>query len=86
MSIPPAWEISLPSKDNSLFLFDRTGSNIAPVPLPPSIVTDKIFCISKFWGSTCISVTFPITTGWTKAVVLPVPGDDTSNVGGFKTS
>ena len=85
LSTPPDWDISLPSKDISLLLSEIIGSKTAPNPLPPSIVTDNTFCISKFCGSTCTFVTSPITTGWTKDVV-PVPGDETVNVGGFKTS
>ena len=86
LSIPPDWEINLPSKVISLFLFDSIGSNTAPDPFPPSIVTDKTFCISKSCGSICMSVISPITTGWTKAFVPPVDGEDTSKVGGTNTS
>ena len=86
LSIPPDWEINLPSKDISLFLFDNIGSNTAPDPFPPSTVTDKTFCISKSCGSIWISVTSPTTTGWTNALVPPEDGEDTSNVGGTKTS
>ena len=85
LSTPPDWDIILPSKDISLLLSEIIGSKIAPNPFPPSKVTDNTFCMSKSCGSTCILVTSPMTTGWTKDVV-PVPGDETVNVGGFKTS
>ena len=86
LSIPPDSEVNLPSNNISLFLFVIIGLNIAPEPLPPSMDTDNTFWMSKSCGSICISTTYPLTTGWTKAVVFPVPGDEISNVGGFKTS
>ena len=86
LSIPPDSDINLPSKSNSLFLFDKIGSNVAPDPLPPSIVNDKTSWISKSCGSTWISTTLPEITGRTSAVVLPVPGELTCKIGGFITS
>ena len=65
---------------------DIIGSKVAPNPFPPSIVIDKILSISKSWGSTWISVTWPLITGWINAVVLPIPDSVTSKLGGFITS
>ena len=86
LSIPPESDINLPSKDISLFLFDKIGSKVAPDPLPPSIVTDKTFWISKSCGSTWMSTTFPEITGLTRAVVVPAPAELISKTGGLITS
>ena len=86
LSTPPDCDTILPSNDISLFLFDISASNLAPAPFPPSNEMDNTFCISKFWGSTWISTTSPLTTGLMRAVVFPTPGEDTSKVGGVITS
>ena len=52
LSTPPESDINLASKLISLFLSNRTGSKIAPSPLPPSIVAVITLLIPKFCGST----------------------------------
>ena len=86
LSTPPESDSNLASKLNSLFLSDKTGSKIAPSPLPPSIVADNTLWIPKFWGSTWTVVTLPLITGLIKAVVFPTPGLDNVISGGFTTS
>ena len=86
LSIPPDSDTNLASKDISLFLSWRIGSNITPDPLPPSIVVDITLFISKSWGSTNTSDILPVTTGLINALVLPAPGPVNVIFGGFKTS
>ena len=62
------------------------GSKVAPDPFPPSTVIDNTSLISKSWGSTCISVISPVTTGWINAVVFPTPDSVTFKLGGLITS
>ena len=83
MSTPPKSETNLPSNEISLLLLNKTGSKLAPNPFPPSTSTESTCCISKSCGSIWISVIVPKTTGCTKAVVFPVPGDETFNTGGL---
>ena len=45
---------------------------LAPVPLPPLILTESTVSTSKFWGSTNISLTLPLTTGCILALT-PAP-------------
>ena len=86
LSTPPESVSSLASNEISLLLSDKTGSRTAPDPFPPSTVIETTFCISNFCGSTCISLTLPVTTGLIKALVLPTPGLDNSILGGDITS
>ena len=86
LSTPPDSDNNLASKLNSLFLSAKTGSNIAPLPLPPSIVADNTLWIPNFCGSTWTLVTLPVITGLIKAVVFPIPGLDKVISGGFITS
>ena len=85
-SIPPESVIKRASNDNSLLLSLNTGSSIVPDPLPPSIVTEITFLMSKSWGSTWMSVTSPDITGCIKAFVVPAPALDNWIIGGFITS
>ena len=86
LSTPPDSVSNLASKVISLFLSDNIGSNIAPLPFQPYIVTETTFCISKYCGSTWKSKTVPVITGLIKAVVFPIPGLDNVISGGFTTS
>ena len=69
ISTPPLVAAFLPSNDNSLNLFDTIGFKTAPEPLPPVIVNDKTFSISKSCWSTNTSLSSPWIIGWTNAVV-----------------
>ena len=84
--MPPESLDNLASKDISLLLSWRTGSNTVPEPLPPSIVTEITLLISKSWGSTWISTTSPVITGLIYAVVLLAPDPDNWIFGGLITS
>ena len=86
LSTPPDSDNNLASKLNSLFLSAKTGSNTAPLPLPPSIVADNTLWIPNFCGSTWTLVTLPVITGLIRAVVFPIPGFDSVISGGFTTS
>ena len=59
---------------------------MAPLPLPPSMVADITFLISKSCGSTWTSIILPVITGLINAVVLPAPGPDSVIEGGVITS
>ena len=73
ISIPPLKNTSLLSNSINLFLIPTTGCKIHPDPLPP--VSEILFTdsISNFCGSTMISSTLPVITGWTRAVVPEEP-------------
>ena len=84
ISIPPLKNISLLSNSIDLFLIPTTGCRTHPEPLPPVIEIFFTDAISKFCGSTIISLTLPFTTGWTNALV---PDDFSTLIeGGLITS
>ena len=70
--IPPPLVVGNVLKNSFLNLVPITGSNTHPEPFPPVIPIETTLSTSKDWGSTKISSTLPVITGWTKAVV-PIP-------------
>ena len=71
---PPPLTSGRLSKVTSRCLTPTIGSSTAPVPLPPDIVTVLTSSMSKSCGSTKTSLTLPLITERTIAVVpKPAP-------------
>ena len=84
VDIPPPEVVGFASKNSSLNLVPTTGSSMHPDPFPPVTPIEIILSISKTWVSVNTSSIFPLTTGWTKAVI-PTP-EEMDIIGGLITS
>ena len=84
VDIPPPDVVGCALKNSCLNLVPTTGSIIHPDPFPPVTPIEIILSISKTWVSINTSSTFPLTTGWTKAVT-PTP-EEIDIIGGLITS
>ena len=87
--VPPRLSVLAPLNSKFLYCFEITGSKTAPSPFPPSIVTERTLEKLVSCGSTCISLTDPLTTGLITALApVPIPpvGAAANIVGGLITS
>ena len=87
ISTPPNISDCAALNSISLYSGNTTASRTAPSPFPPLIVAEISLLILKSCGSTWTSLTDPLTTAFTNAVVpIPTDGDPIVIVGGLITS